>query len=41
MVFEGIEKAITSALADLMGIEGRLLIERRHAKFLDMGKKGL
>jgi len=34
-------KAIASAMAELMPVDGAVLLERRHAKFLEMGQKGL
>lgn len=40
-VFAAVEKAITTGFAELMNVDGRVLLERRHKKFLDMGKKGL
>ncbi len=40
-VFESVSKAIAQAFGDLMGIDGKALLARRHAKFLEMGKRGL
>lgn len=40
-VFAAVEKAVTTGFAELMNVDGRVLLERRHKKFLDMGKKGL
>ncbi len=40
-VFVAVEKAIKTSFAELMSIDGRVLLDRRHKKFLEMGKKGL
>lgn len=40
-VFGAVTKAITRSFAELVGIDGKALLARRHAKFLEMGKKGL
>ncbi|MDD3181738.1 MAG: acetyl-CoA carboxylase carboxyltransferase subunit alpha [Alphaproteobacteria bacterium] len=40
-VFVGVEKAITSSFAELIHLDGGVILERRHKKFLEMGKKGL
>lgn len=40
-VFEAVRKAIGRALSELVHVDGKILLERRHSKFLDMGKKGI
>jgi acetyl-CoA carboxylase carboxyl transferase subunit alpha len=40
-IFKSVEMMITSSLNELVGLDGRVLLERRHKKFLDMGGKGL
>ncbi len=40
-VFDAVSKALAHELGVLMGLDGKVLLERRHAKFLAMGKKGL
>lgn len=40
-VFTSVGLAISGALGELMPLDGRVILERRHAKFLEMGKKGL
>jgi len=40
-VISDVSKAITKAFNELLPLDGKVLLERRHKKFLDMGKKGL
>ncbi|HAX92170.1 MAG TPA: acetyl-CoA carboxylase carboxyl transferase subunit alpha [Rhodospirillaceae bacterium] len=40
-VFENVRKALAHEISQLMGVSGHTLLDRRHAKFLSMGKKGL
>ncbi|MFA6280168.1 MAG: acetyl-CoA carboxylase carboxyltransferase subunit alpha [Bdellovibrionales bacterium] len=41
VVFDAVSKAIAHEMSVLMGYDGKTLLERRHAKFLAMGQKGL
>ncbi|MGE0109434.1 MAG: acetyl-CoA carboxylase carboxyltransferase subunit alpha, partial [Bdellovibrionales bacterium] len=36
-VFKAVEKAVTHAFSELMGMDGKTLLAARHAKFLEMG----
>lgn len=40
-VIASVNAAIIGAFNELMPLDGKVLLERRHKKFLDMGKKGL
>lgn len=41
VVFEAVNQAIIDGFNELLGIDGKSLLERRQQKFLEMGKKGL
>lgn len=38
---QDLENAIAQAFGELTGLDGKALLARRHAKFLEMGKRGL
>lgn len=40
-VYDAASKAIAHEMGALIGLDGKVLLERRHAKFLAMGQKGL
>ncbi len=40
-VYDAVSKAIAHEMGVLMSLDGKVLLERRHAKFLAMGQKGL